>query len=67
MAASPTERVGVSWNLHDVTVMWQFNVHSDGNLDVVASNGTANIPLSNGSNIMYFCSVFVKIWFCKIL
>jgi hypothetical protein len=26
----------------------------------------ANIPLSNGSNIMYFCSVFVKIWFCKI-
>jgi len=28
---------------------------------------TANIPLSNGSNIMYFCSVFVKIWFCKIL
>jgi hypothetical protein len=25
------------------------------------------IPLSNGSNIMYFCSVFVKIWFCKIL
>ena len=21
----------------------------------------------NGSNIMYFCSVFVKIWFCKIL
>ena len=29
--------------------------------------GTANIPLSNGSNIMYFCLVFVKIWFCKIL
>jgi len=28
---------------------------------------TANFPLSNGSNIMYFCSVFVKIWFCKIL
>ena len=28
---------------------------------------TANIPLSYGSNIMYFCSVFVKIWFCKIL
>ena len=28
---------------------------------------TANIPLSNGSNVMYFCSVFVKIWFCKIL
>ena len=21
----------------------------------------------HGSNIMYFCSVFVKIWFCKIL
>jgi hypothetical protein len=28
---------------------------------------TANIPLSNGSNIMYFCSVFMNIWFCKIL
>jgi len=28
---------------------------------------TANIPLSNGSNMMYFCSVFVKIWFRKIL
>jgi hypothetical protein len=28
---------------------------------------TANIPLSNGSRIMYLCSVFVKIWFCKIL
>ena len=26
---------------------------------------TANIPLSNCSNIVYFCSVFVKIWFCK--
>jgi len=24
-----------------------------------------HIPLSNGSNIMHFCSVFVKIWFCK--
>ena len=24
---------------------------------------TANIPLSDGINIMYFCSVFVKIWF----
>jgi hypothetical protein len=28
---------------------------------------TENIPLSNVSNIMYFSSVFVKIWFCKIL
>jgi hypothetical protein len=27
---------------------------------------TANIPLSNGSDIMYFCSVFVKIWFFKM-
>ena len=26
---------------------------------------TANIPLSNGSNIMHFCSVFVKIWVAK--
>jgi len=26
---------------------------------------TADIPLSNGSNIIYLCSVFVKIWFCK--
>jgi len=24
------------------------------------------VGLSDGSNIMYFCSVFVKIWFCKI-
>jgi len=28
---------------------------------------TANIPLSNGSNVTYFCSVFVKTWFRKIL
>jgi len=28
---------------------------------------TANIPLSNGSNVMYFCSVFVKTGLCKIL
>jgi hypothetical protein len=26
----------------------------------VVTNETANIPLSNGSNIMYFCSLFVK-------
>jgi hypothetical protein len=42
-------------------------VHSDGKLDVVVINETVNIPLSNGSNIMYFCLVFVKIWLCKIL
>jgi hypothetical protein len=42
-------------------------MRSDGNFDVVVTEETANIPLSNGSNIMYFCSVFVKIWFCKIL
>jgi len=28
---------------------------------------TSNIPLPNGSIIRYFSSVFVKIWFCKIL
>jgi hypothetical protein len=27
----------------------------------------ATIPLSNGSNLMYFCPVFVQISFCKIL
>ena len=27
--------VGVSWNLRDVTVLWQFNARSDGNLDFV--------------------------------
>jgi len=26
---------------------------------------TANISLSNGSNIINFCSVFVKIWILK--
>ena len=25
----------MSWNLRDVTVLWRFNAHSDGNLDVV--------------------------------
>jgi len=25
----------VSWNLRDVTVLWQFNTRSDGNLDIV--------------------------------
>jgi hypothetical protein len=47
--------------LGDVTVLWRFNARSDGNLDVVVTNKLANIPLSNRSNIMYFCSVFVKI------
>jgi hypothetical protein len=55
----------VSWNLCDVIVLWRFNARSDGNLDVVVTNETANVPLSNGSNIMYFCSVFVKIRFAK--
>ena len=37
-------------------------------LEVVGrKHETANIPVSNGSNIVYFCSLFVKIWFCKIL
>jgi hypothetical protein len=40
---------------------------SDGNLNVVVTNKTKNVPLSNGSDIMYFCSVIVKIWFCKLL
>jgi hypothetical protein len=44
----------VSWNLRDVTVLWRFNARSDGNLDVVVTDETANIPLSNGSNIVYF-------------
>jgi hypothetical protein len=25
----------MSWNLCDVTILWRFNAHSDGNLDVV--------------------------------
>jgi hypothetical protein len=41
--------VGVSWNLRDVTVLWWFNARSNGNLDVVITNETANIPLSNVS------------------
>jgi hypothetical protein len=53
--------VGVSWNLRGVTVLWRFNARSDGSLDVVVTNETANIPVSNGTNIMHFCSVFVKI------
>jgi hypothetical protein len=32
--------VGVPWNLRDVTVLWRFNARSDGNLDVVVTNGT---------------------------
>jgi hypothetical protein len=55
----------VPWNLHDVTVLLRFKARSDSNLDVEVTNKTADIPLSNGSNIMYFHSVFVK--FCKIL
>jgi hypothetical protein len=52
----------VSWNLSEVTVLWRLNGSI---LDSLVTNGTANISLSNGSNIMYFCSLFVKIWFCK--
>jgi hypothetical protein len=50
----------VSWNLRDVTVLCWFNARSGGNLDVVVTNGTAKIPLSNGSDIRYLCSVFVE-------
>jgi hypothetical protein len=58
--------VSVSWNLRRVIrVLWRFNARSEGNLDVVVTNETANIPLSNGCNFMYSCSVFVKILFSK--
>jgi hypothetical protein len=67
MAASPTGRIWCVLEFGDVIVLWRFNARSDGNLDIVVTNETVNIPLSNGSDIMYFCSVFVKIRFCKIL
>jgi hypothetical protein len=63
IAASPTER---SWFVLEFARCNRFYARSDGNLYVVVTNKTANIPLSNGSNILYICSVFVKIWFCKI-
>ena len=32
---------------------------------VVTSYNSVNIPLSNGSNVIQFCSVFMKIWFAE--
>jgi hypothetical protein len=55
----------VSWNLHGVTVFWQFNARGAHIECIQDRYETANIPLSNGNNIMHFCSVFVKIWFGK--
>jgi hypothetical protein len=65
MAASPTER---SWCVLEFARGNSFvavNAPYEGSLNVVVTNETANIPLSNGSNIMYFSSVFVKIGFAK--
>jgi len=47
----------VSWNLRDVTVLWRFNAHSDGNLDVVvflrrrSEGGTNNFVTEDASVI----------------
>jgi hypothetical protein len=67
MAASPTER---SWCVLELA---RCNIFVAGQRDFRRKFGrrghyeTANIPFSNGSNIMYICSVFVKMWFCKLL
>jgi hypothetical protein len=47
----------VARNLRDVRDSCRFNARSDCNLDVVVTNETANILLSNGSNIVSCISV----------
>ena len=49
--------VGVSWNLRDVTVLWQFNARSDGNLDFVVllrrrSEGGMNNFVTEDSSVI---------------